>query len=194
MCDTPDPKDKDTILGSAAGAISTGLGPAGGMLGGAIGGYYEDAEDQWKEALGIGDDDGPPEASTLRAQIAREQWADYKERFQPIENVLLGYANNPQQYKQEAKDAALGRVGDVYNRAPEQIERRMTAYGLQVTPQDRGRIQQKTNYQRGLASVQAANMTDRLSEDQLKGIIGGGLFVGNRAATTNQRPQVGYGG
>ena len=137
---------------------------------------------------------GPPEASTLRAQIAREQWQDYKTRFQPIENVLLGYANNPEEFKDKNREAALGRVGDVYNRAPDQIERRMESYGLQVGAPERQRIQQKTDYQRGLATVQAANQSERLSADQLKGIIGGGLFVGNRQATTNQRPQVGYGG
>lgn len=191
MCDTQIPNSPGDFDPTNS---PEGQGVAGAMMGNPGALLVPDEYQPFGDKMLGGRGGGGPEASTLRAQIAREQWQDYKTRFQPIENVLLGYANNPEQYKQQNKDAALGRVGDVYNRAPAQIERRMTAYGLQVTPEDRQRIQQKTDYQRGLASVQAANMTDRLSEDQLRGIIGGGLFVGNRQATTGQRPTVGYGG
>lgn len=144
------------------------------------------------EKLGIKNSkSGPPHAASLRAQIAREQWADYKKRFQPIENVLLGYANNRQEFASKNKEQAVGRVESQYGRAQPQIERRLSSYGLQITPEMQQRIAKRLNYDKGLARVQAANVSNRLSKDQTQAIIGGGLFVGNRAVET--QPRVGRG-
>ena len=123
------------------------------------------------------------EASNLRAAIAREQWEDYKQRFQPLENTLLGYANNRQGFVSGAKQESLNRVNSVYGLAQPQIERRLGSYGLQITPEIQNRIAKRLNYEKGLADVQAANTSTRLAQDQLTAIQGGGLLSSNKVAT-----------
>lgn len=195
MCDAPSPSDIDFLGGDVPQPVAAGLagliGPAGaGDLTGAYDAGKYDPSNVWRKITG-----GPSEkgggASGLRAKIAREQWADYKQRFVPIEDMLLSKAKNPEVFKEENRGLALGRVNAAYDRAPDQIERRMNSYGLSVTPEMEERIARQLGYDRTLANVQAANVSDRLSEDQLQGIRSGGLLVGNRQATTNQRPQVG---
>jgi hypothetical protein len=48
-------------------------------------------------------------ASNTQAQIAQDQWNDYKTNFQPLESKFVGQANNwtsPQNYDKAAGDAA----------------------------------------------------------------------------------------
>lgn len=129
----------------------------------------------------------PTTASGMRARIAREQWADYKQRFQPIENTLLYDASNPKQYADKNRGLALDRVNKVYSQGVPQTERRLESYGLEITPEMQNRIAKRLNYDKGLSQVQAANMSDRLSKDQLQAVVGGGLFVGNRAVQNTKQ-------
>lgn len=121
-------------------------------------------------------DPGPAgeSANAMRARIAREQWADYKQRFQPIENKLIGYAQNPKTLTDPLKAEATGRINSQYGMAPQQIERRMESYGLQVTPEMQNRIAKRLNYDKGLAQVQADNQINRFGENQLYNIVGAG--------------------
>ncbi len=126
-------------------------------------------------------------ASNLRAKIAREQWEDYKTRFRPLEDKLLGLANNRNEFITKNREQAVGSVDSAYNQAPDQINRRLTSYGVQVTPEMQDRIGKTLGLQKSLSEVQASNMSDRLSKDQLQGIVGGGLFTGNRSIQTSKQ-------
>lgn len=120
-------------------------------------------------------------ASNIRAAIARSQWQDYKKRFQPLENILLGYANNRQGYIADAQKGALDRVNQAYSGGEAQIQRRMQSFGLQITPEMQQRISKRLGYQKGLAQVQASNMARREAEGQLDTIVGGGLSMASQA-------------
>lgn len=127
----------------------------------------------------------PPEASTkasdTRAYIARSQWADYKKRFQPLENVLLGYASNPQQFKQQNLARAQAGVNDAFAGAQGLQERRLQSYGVQLTPEIQQRIASRLGQQKALSQVGAANVSDRMTDEQLNQIRSGGLTLGAQA-------------
>lgn len=125
-------------------------------------------------------------ASGLRAQIAREQWDDYKTRFQPLENVLLGFANNKDKYINDQVGQAQGLVNNQYAGAPDQINRRLTSYGLTTTPDQQQNIDRQLANQKSLALVQGSNIARRTADDQITEIMGGGLFSANRAAINNK--------
>ena len=195
MCDTPGSSDLSPDFGLLPGnSDSTDMDLGAALLGGGLnpmavlvsGSEYGPSALKDKIFGGGGPEN---EASTLRAQIAREQWADYKKRFQPLENILIGYANDPKGFRDKNRGLAVDRVNNAYGRGQAQIERRLSANGLQVTPEMQDRIAKKLNYDRALSTVQASNVSDRLSSDQLQGIVSGGLLVGNRQAT--QKPQPG---
>jgi hypothetical protein len=124
---------------------------------------------------------GDTSASELKAKIAREQWEDYKTRFQPLENILLGYAGNKGKFVSDAMGQAQTGVNNAYSGGQAQTERRLQSYGLQVTPEVQQRIAGKLQFQKGLAGVQAQNMAARQAEDQVSSIIGGGLSLGARS-------------
>jgi hypothetical protein len=130
--------------------------------------------------FGKGGGGDPHQASNLRATIAREEWADYKKRFQPIENQLLGYVKNSDQFIKGEQDKALGSVNDQFSRAPDQIARREASYGLQMTPEMQQNTQQRLQQSQSLSQVQALNTSGRLAKDQLLGIEGGGMFTGTK--------------
>lgn len=124
--------------------------------------------------------DQPQVAAQLRARIAREQWEDYKTRFQPLENRLLGYANNREEYTNQAVSGSLNRVNQAYAGGQAQIERRLGSYGLAVTPEMQQRIAQRLGLQKSLSQVQASNVARREADSQLDTIVGGGLSTGAR--------------
>lgn len=182
-----------TILGQKFDATTN---PVGAYLGtGDWKAFFNPGAEQLAHNVSLngGGPNDPHQASNLRAQIAREQWADYKKRFQPLENNLLGIANNRQAYIDKNRTESVGLVDKAYAGAEDQIGRRMNSYGLQVTPEMHDRIARTLGINKSLSEVQAANMSDRLSKDQVQGIVGGGMFVGNRAVAGSQ-PQVTGGG
>lgn len=125
-------------------------------------------------------------ASQLRAKIAREQWADYKTRFQPLEDKLLNFASNKENNINKARADAAGRVETMYGGAQGQTERRLQSYGLQITPEVQGRISKRLGLDKSLANVQAQNMAARDTENQMSGIVGGGLSLGARNVSGNR--------
>lgn len=156
-----------------------GLG--GGFTGGLsnlVGDKYQPSG-IWKRAFGKRK--GPSNmASNLRAKIAREQWEDYKARFQPLENKLIGYARNPEAFATANREQAVGRVNQAFGLLPAQAERRLGSYGLTMTPEQQTDFKRKAGLQQSLGQVQASNLSDRLSEDQIRGIVSGSTLVNSR--------------
>lgn len=141
--------------------------------------------------LGFSSGDPDNSASKLRAKIAREQWEDYKTRFQPLENVLLGYAGDREGYVKKAQEGAVNRVNQAYSTGQGQAERRLQSYGLNVTPQLQQRIASKLGLQKGLATVQASNLAKRQANEEITGIVGGGLSLGPKGTSFTEKAQVG---
>lgn len=112
-------------------------------------------------------------ASNIRAAIARDQWQDYKTRFQPLENILLGYAQNPNSLIQPLREEAMGRINSQYGLALPMAQRRLGSYGLTMTDDQRQRFQNRNQMDKKLAEVQAMNQIKRFGDEQLFNIVGG---------------------
>lgn len=115
-------------------------------------------------------------ASNLRSRIAREQWEDYKTRFQPLENTLLNLVGNRQKFVTEQVNNAQGLINKQFASAPGQIERRIHSYGLSISPEQQQQIDNRMSYDKSLAMVQGSNMAKRTADDQITELIGGGLL------------------
>lgn len=133
---------------------------------------------------------GPYEASSLLATITRDQWKDYQKRFQPIENQLLGFANNSDQYIAGQQEKALGAVDASFAQAPGNIARREASFGLSMTPEMQNNLNSRIGLSKSLSEVQALNTSRIGAQDQILGLMGGGIFQGNQQAI-NQSVQLG---
>lgn len=118
------------------------------------------------------------EASRLRAQIAREEWEDYKTRFQPIENILISYAQEPNRFKQPLREYAQDTINKQYGLSGPMADRRLASYGLRMNDEQRNEFGRRNQIDQRLAEVQALNQIERFGEEQLYNIVGGGI---NRA-------------
>lgn len=151
-----------------------------GLPGAGTGSGKDKIKNKWKSIWGQNGGGGGNDASNLRAKIAREQWQDYKTRFQPLENKLMGYVNNKEGFKADNRGLAVGKVNQAFGMLPAQTERRLGSYGIQMNPQQKEQFQRQSALQQSLGQVQAGNVSNRLSEDQIKGIISGGTLSNSR--------------
>lgn len=114
-------------------------------------------------------------AANTRARIAREQWEDYKSRFQPLEDTLLGYVQNKGNFSDSLKTGARRSIQEQFGSATGMAERRLSSYGLTMPQEQKQRFQRQVSYDKNLAEVGAMNQIDRFADDQLYTILGGGL-------------------
>jgi len=120
-------------------------------------------------------------ASARMAALDRAQWEDYKARFIPQEDKLISIANNPQQFVKDQNTLAMKGLQNANDNALPQINRQYSQFGLNYTPSQETEIQRRLSLNQGLSSVQALNTSTRGANDQLLGLMGGGLVQGNRS-------------
>jgi hypothetical protein len=152
-----------------APGIGLGLDPAG-------------FKDTWQGILGTRSPNNY--ASKLRAKIAREQWEDYKTRFQPIENILLDFANDPEKFKGPLRNQAMETINTQYGLNTAMADRRLGSYGLRMTDEQRNEFGRRNQLDQRLTEVQALNQIQRFGEEQLYNIVGGGT---GRAGLNTER-------
>lgn len=108
-------------------------------------------------------------------KLYEQEWADYKKRFQPLEDLRIGLMSDASN-KQE-RDAAEGDVNTAYSQAPQQYQRLLMGYGIKPTSQQLQSQTRKLNTQQGLDRVTAYNRTGIAQEDRFYGSLssfGGG--------------------
>jgi hypothetical protein len=128
-------------------AAPTSLGPA------TIAGGREAYLAQLNNATGLA-------ASTSdETALARSQYADYKRRYQPIEDLLMSSYNNAGMMRTRLDDTQ-GLVNRGFENAAGMQQRTLSRYGVQVSPQ------QQAQQQRSQQLVQAAGMTDAINESR----------------------------
>lgn len=113
-------------------------------------------------------------AAGIRGRIARREWADYKKRFVPLEDLMLRYAQNPNLITDPLRQRATEQINSQYGLAQPMADRRLASYGLSMNPEQRARFQNRTAMDKNLAQVQANNQIKRFGEEQLYNIIGAG--------------------
>lgn len=110
-------------------------------------------------------------ASDLLASITRGMWDDYKDRFLPIEDMLIDKALNPDVAGRTA--AASQHVNKAYDVSGKMLTDKFHSYGLEMTPEQKKSYGRQSNLSRGLADVQAQNRTRANIRDEQMQILTG---------------------
>jgi len=104
------------------------------------------------------------------ADLTREQWKDYKNRFLPVQNELLGLATSDKLLNEQ-----LGRnqenIDNSFETAQQNEEMRMGRYGL--TPEHSNQNTNNNNLLKSLTTASVNNETRGAVEDLQNKIITG---------------------
>lgn len=111
-------------------------------------------------------------ASDTFAQLTRDQWADYVQRFVPAENRLISYALSPETV-QANMDAAGTQVDQSFGQVAGAQERALRGYGLPVDPAQQAAAARATDLAHGLTKVQAINNARDATVDRQLGVLSG---------------------
>lgn len=115
---------------------------------------------------------GKDQAQDIRIALTRAEWADYKKRFLPIEEELIGMVGN-----QELLNQRVGRsqaaVSTAFDRQQSQQQMMEQRYGLQISPQARAHMDRKSGIMKAAAMADAANDTRRDYRSMEMEILGG---------------------
>lgn len=94
------------------------------------------------------------------AALYRRDYENYRRRFVPIENELLGAYRNTAD-RREAIQTGLADVNAGFDRAQDAFRDQLRGRGLALTPEQEAFQQKRSDFQRGLAEVTAINRTNR---------------------------------
>lgn len=110
-------------------------------------------------------------ASTTRAMISRAQWEDYKTRFQPFEDELIGL------YGDEGLDDQISRNVDAVNtsfdHSVQSAADKRQLYNANMTGRQASQHHRNMQMQRGMAQVHATNMTRLARKDRNMNLLAG---------------------
>lgn len=130
-------------------------------------------------SAGISQSD-PAYASKTYAQMTREQWSDYLNRFVPVENALISSYQNPGMAAAQISGAR--QLSDAAFTAAEGTAQRQAArYGLNM--QSDPAYQRRVDLGQAAASTDAANMTRMHINDRDKMLLEGGISTTQGAGT-----------
>jgi hypothetical protein len=107
-------------------------------------------------------------ASKMRANLARAQWADYKQRFQPYEDQMTAMA---EEGPGDMVGTATSQAGEQFDAGLGVAARQRERYGLSGAPGEQ--TQRQNSLARGLATVGARNNARDEWENQRMGILTG---------------------
>lgn len=116
-------------------------------------------------------------ASTKRAGLVRQQWNDYKARFQPVEDQIINDMGNGihTRFNQEGVDMARKSVDTAYAGAQNMENRDRSRLGMGLN--DAQKTAQQTQYDtaKSAASANAVNTANQWDIDRRNAVISGGL-------------------
>jgi len=121
---------------------------------------------------------GKNQASRNQAKLARSEWDDYKTRFVPIENELIGQIGDPSVYRENV-GRATDSVSDTYATGAGEFERNMSRYGVQPNAEEKAQTERQYGLSRATAMTEAANRTRASVKDREMQLMGGGLAPSN---------------
>lgn len=113
--------------------------------------------------------------NAIRAAMYRDQWSDYKRRFQPLEEKLLAISENPDKFFGEQRADALNQINAGYEGAMDMQQRRLGSYGLSLNDEQKSGLESALQRDKSLATVGAMNNLRREQQDTLDQIEGAGL-------------------
>lgn len=113
-------------------------------------------------------------ADGMRSIIAREQWADYVERFQPLERELIDNITSGKRM-----ETALGKVdssmGTQYAKADDSYQRNMSRYGIGQSNQQQKQHQSRLGLSKAASTANQRNTARRrVSDSNMQFMSGAG--------------------
>lgn len=112
-------------------------------------------------------------ASNLLAGITKQQWQNYQNIYQPIENKLISYATNPNVIKDA--QAAAGLNADRAAASSEMgLNKALRGQGVQLTPDQQQAVSRKMGLQASLGKINAMNKAGQQTYDTVTNVLSGG--------------------
>jgi hypothetical protein len=105
------------------------------------------------------------------AALTREQWADYVNTFDPLENQLIQMATDPEAANRAMADASQN-VNDSFAAQQGATDRRLRGLGLQLTPEQQAASTRATALSKSLTDVQAQNTARDLTIQRQQSLLG----------------------
>lgn len=105
-------------------------------------------------------------------QLYRDEWADYLQRYAPLENQQVGLMSDSANALE--RQQAVSAVGGQYagGKPLKELQRQALGYGINLSPQQIQSFKQKANTQQGLDTVNAYNKTSVAQTDRAFGGLG----------------------
>lgn len=117
------------------------------------------------------------DASTKRAFLVRDQWRDYKQRFQPIEDQIIKNMGSGihTQFNQEGVDMARKSVDTAYAGAQSMENRDRERMGMGLNDAQKSAQSTQFDTQKSASSANAVNTASQWDIDRRNAVISGGL-------------------
>ena len=116
-------------------------------------------------------------ASTKRASLVRQQWEDYKTRFQPVENKLINDMGTGEHTTfNEAGIATANRAADTaYSSAADMEQRDRQRLGQGLNELQLQAQQSNNNMARSVGTATAVNQASQADIDRKNAVMSAGL-------------------
>lgn len=114
------------------------------------------------------------QAAHNQAAVARADYEDYKRRFMPIENELIGMLGNRAVYGQNV-DRAVDATQQAFDTTAGEYQRGLWRYGIRPSQQQQADQDRKMGLASTAAQAEAANRVRMQTKDRNMRIMGGNL-------------------
>lgn len=108
------------------------------------------------------------------ASITRANWADYKKRFVPLENMLIGQIGNRDVYQQSV-ERSVGSVDDAFEGQLAAFGRQRSRYNLGLTNDETQNMGRRLGLREAVAKTTAARRARQQVYSRNMGLLAGGL-------------------
>ncbi|WP_031431831.1 hypothetical protein [Methylomicrobium agile] len=117
------------------------------------------------------------DASNKRAFLVRDQWRDYKQRFQPIEDQIIKDMGSGihTRFNQEGIDTARKAVDTAYAGAQSMENRDRERMGMGLSDAQKSAQSTQFDTQKSASSANAVNTANQWDIDRRNAVISGGL-------------------
>lgn len=137
-------------------------------------GIYEPDNQPEYEADYLGKNWGDEAASENQAALARAEYDDYKRRFVPIENELIGQLGNRSVYAENVNRATEA-AGQAYGTSADEYRRGLSRYGVTASDEQVADQQRQMGLSSAASQSEAANRTRLQTKNRNMQLLGGGL-------------------
>lgn len=111
-------------------------------------------------------------ATDLLGKLSRAQWDDYKARFLPLLNQVIGLATDTTA-PESAANRAMQATSDRFDGVEKTLQMNDERYGLQLSPEEMAQRQRKVRMAEAGSAVDAANKARQGTRDRQLEIMSG---------------------